>query len=75
MEPRTGPLNPMYGKSGELSPVSILVNVYDLDDILVSSFSSQVAAAQWLGVNQCTVSKYIKSHKVWNNKYTFRKSS
>jgi hypothetical protein len=73
MEPRTGALNPMYGKSGELSPVSIQVNVYSLDGTLINSFSSQVAAAEWLSVNQSTISRYLKS--VWNNKYLFRNSS
>jgi len=29
----------MYGKSGELSPVSIQVNVYSLDGTLINSFS------------------------------------
>src|SRR5689334_4556814 len=72
----SGANNPMYGKSGELSPVSIQVNVYSVvDNELVRSFPSQVAAAEWLGVNQSTVSKYIKSGKVWKQKYIFRKSS
>ena len=71
----TGALNPMYGKSGELSPVSIQVNVYSLDGTLINSFSSQVAAAEWLSVNQSTISRYLKSGKVWNNKYLFRNSS
>ena len=55
--------------------ISIQVNVYDLDYVLVRSFTSQVAAAEWLSVNQSTVSRYLKSRKVWNNKYTFLKSS
>src|SRR5689334_4904287 len=72
---RTGANHPMYGKSGELSPVSIQVNVYSVDNVLVGSFSSQVAAAEWLGVSNVTVHNYIKSGKVWNNKYMFRKST
>jgi group I intron endonuclease len=72
---QSGALNPMYGKSGELSPVSIQVNVYSLDNVLVRSFSSQSSCSKWLGINQYTVSRYIKSGKVWNNKYLFRKSS
>jgi hypothetical protein len=40
----------MYGKSGELSPVSVQVNVYSLDNVLVRSFPSQVAAANWLNI-------------------------
>ena len=40
----------MYGKGGELSPVSIQVNVYSIDKVLVHSFSSQVAVAKWFGI-------------------------
>ena len=53
----------MYGKGGELSPVSIQVYVYSIDNVLVRSFSSQSSCSKWLGVNQSTVSKYIKSGK------------
>jgi hypothetical protein len=70
----TGALNPMYGKSGDLSPVSIQVNVYSLDNVLVRSFTSQVAAAEWLSVNQSTVSKYIKSGKVFRKQYLIVRS-
>jgi predicted transcriptional regulator len=66
----------MVNGSGELSPVSIQVNVYSaVDNKLVHSFPSQVAAAEWLGVSNVTVHTYIKSGKVWKQKYTFRKSS
>ena len=58
---QSGANNPIFGKSGELSPVSIQVNVYSLDNVLVRSFSSQSICSKWLGVNQSTVSKYIKS--------------
>jgi len=78
---RTGELNPMYGKSGALNPMygitptnAMTINVYDIDNVLVHSFPSQVAAAEWLGVNQSTVSRHIKSGKVYNNLYIFRKS-
>jgi len=51
----------MYGKSGELSPVSIQVNVYSLDNVLVRSFPSKSSCSEWLGINQSIVSRYIKS--------------
>ena len=51
------------------------INVYSLNNVLVRSFTSQVEAAEWLGVSNVTVSNYIKSRKAWNNKYWFRKSS
>ena len=64
--------NPMYG----ITPTNAMtINVYDLDNVLVRSFTSQIEAANWLGVSNVTVSNYIKSRKVWNNKYWFRKSS
>src|SRR3954469_19184945 len=45
------------------------------DHVLVRSFSSQNAVANWLGIDNSTVSRNIKSGKVWNNLYVFRKSS
>src|SRR3954463_724511 len=45
------------------------------DHVLVGSFSSQLAVAKGLGVNQSIVSRYIKSGKVWKNQYRFTKSS
>jgi group I intron endonuclease len=67
----SGALNPMYGK---VAANAMTINVYDIDNVLVHSFPSQVAAAEWLGVNQSTVSRHIKSGKVYNNLYIFRKS-
>jgi len=69
---KTGAKHPMYGKSGELSPVSIPVNVYSHDNVLVRSFPSKVATAKWLNTSPRTVSRYIESGKVWNNQYIFR---
>jgi NUMOD1 domain len=68
----SGANNPMYGK---VSANAMTINVYDIDNVLVHSFPSQVAAAEWLGVNQSTVSRYLKSGKVWNNQYRFTKST
>ena len=57
----------MYGKEGELSPVSIQVYVYSaVDNQLVRSFSSQSSSfgrSKWLGINQSIVSRYLKSGK------------
>jgi len=69
---KSGENHPMYGK---VAANAMTINVYSLDNVLVRSFTSQVAAAEWLGVSNFTVHKYIKSGKVWNNLYTFRKSS
>ena len=77
---RTGANNPMYGRTGALHPMygkvpthAMTVNVYSLDNVLVNSFPSQVAAAEWLGVSNGTVRNYIQSGKVWKNLYVFRK--
>jgi hypothetical protein len=65
----------MYGKvpangfqSGHVPANAMTINVYDIDNVLVHSFPSQVAA-NWLGVSNITVSRYIKSGMVWNNQY------
>ena len=69
---QSGANHPNFG----ITPTNAMtIDVYDLDNVLVRSFTSQVAAAEWLSVNHSTVSRYLKSRKVWNNKYTFRKSS
>ena len=65
----------MYGKYGKVPANAMTIYVYSLDNKLVRSFSSKVAAAEWLGVSTTTVLNYIKSGKVWNKLYTFRKST
>jgi group I intron endonuclease len=86
---RSGANNPMYGKVpasafksganhtmyGKVPNHAMTVNVYSLENKLVRSFPSQVAAAEWLGVSNFTVHNYINSGKVWKQTYTFRKSS
>src|SRR5690349_24947401 len=68
---RSGANNPMYGK---VAANAMTVNVYSIDGTLINSFSPQVAAPEWLSVNHSTISRYIKSGKVWNNQYRFVKS-
>jgi len=63
---KTGVNHPMYGT---VSPTALSVSVYNLDNVLLKTFSSQVAAAEWLGVSNTTVSKYIRSRKVFRGKY------
>ena len=62
----------MYGK---VPAHAMTVNVYSLDNLLVRSFISQVAAANWLEIPRSTLQVYLRSGKVWNNLYIFRKSS
>jgi NUMOD1 domain len=54
----SGALNPMYG---QVAANAMTINVYSLNNVLVRSFTSQVEAAEWLGVSNITVSRYIKS--------------
>ena len=68
----SGANNPMYGK---VSANAMTIDVYDLDNVLVRSFSSKLAAANWLNTSPRTVSRYIESGKVWNKLYTFQNSS
>jgi len=55
---RTGPNHPMYGK---VAANAMTINVYDIDNVFVRSFPTQVAAAEWLNTTQTQVSRYIKS--------------
>jgi hypothetical protein len=67
-----GTNNPMFGK---VAANAITVYVYSLDNVLVRSFTSQVAAANWVNIPRTTLKRYLSSGKVWNNLYIFRKSS
>jgi len=69
---QSGANNPMYGK---LPANAMTIYICSLDNVPVQTFSSQVAAAKWLGVSNITVSTYIKSGKVFHKLYVFRKSS
>jgi len=69
---RSGANNPMYGK---VAANAMTVNVYSIDNVLVGSFTSQIAAANWVNIPRSTFKGYLSSGKVWNNKYFFRKFS
>jgi len=68
---KTGALNPQYGK---IPANAMTINVYSIDNLLVRSFPSQIAAANWLNIPRITFQRYLSSGKVWNNTYIFRKS-
>jgi len=54
---KSGDNHPMFGK---VAANAMTINVYSLDNVLVRSFISQVAAAEWLGVSNFTVHNIIK---------------
>jgi IS30 family transposase len=50
------------------------VFVFNLETLLVQTFSSQLAAAKWLGVAAPTVSKAIKRGHIVNGKYIIQQA-
>ena len=69
---QTGANNPMYGKTHTKEAralISIQVNVYSIDNVLVRSFSSQVAAAKFLNTSKVQVHRYVRSGKVFQSTY------
>ena len=59
-----GPYNPMYGKYGKVPANAMTIYVYSLDNKLVRSFTSQVAAANWLNIPRTSFQGYLNSGKV-----------
>lgn len=71
-ESHKGINHPMFGK---IAANSMKIFLYSLDNTLVKEFSSQVLAAEWLGISSRTLRHYlnkktfagkylIKSHKI-----------
>jgi len=68
-----GTLNHRFGKS---AVNAIIIHVLSVkDNQLVQSFSSQVATAKWLKVNESSVRRYIKSGKPFKNLYYITRKS
>jgi len=61
----SGANNPIFGK---VPTHAITVNVYSIDNLLVRSFTSQVAAANWLKIPRSTFQGYLSSGKVVGEK-------
>jgi len=59
---------------GNVGANALTVNVYSIDNVLVSSFTSQVACAKWLDVSEVTVRRYIKSGNVFRKQYLIVRS-
>jgi group I intron endonuclease len=74
---KPGELNPMYGRSHSPKTRKLLsslkckniVGVYDINGELVQLFNSNVEVAKFFNCNKTTVGRYVKSGKLWANKY------
>lgn len=51
---------------------SITVSIHNKNDELVKEFNRIKIAAKFVGLSPSTVSGYIKTGKLWNNKYYFK---
>lgn len=45
------------------------VYVYSLQNELIGEYNSAVKLGEWLKIDKSTVGKYIKSGKIWKDKY------
>ena len=74
---KPGNLNPMFGKNHSIETKLKMssakskspIGLYDIDNILIKSFINQVVAANYLSVNKSTINRYLKSGKLFLNKY------
>ncbi|RUS23423.1 hypothetical protein BC937DRAFT_88890 [Endogone sp. FLAS-F59071] len=57
----------MFGKSGVNSPTYV-------NNDLLFTYATQKLAASSLKIPEYTISRYIKSGKLWENQYFFRRS-
>lgn len=78
---KSGVLNPMYNKVHSLETrkkISLArsrnpLGLYDKENKLVKSFNNQVELASEFSLNKTTISRYIKSGKLFLGKYFIRK--
>lgn len=78
---KPGKLNPMFGKNhSEISKnlMSIKKSVtplglYDVNSNLIENFSNQIELANKFNVHKTTISKYIKTGKLFKGKFYIRK--
>jgi len=79
---KPGNLNPMYGKkhseeskskiSKSMSKYPLGVNIYDLNNNLLSKFNNNTELARHLGISKVTVSKYLNKSLVYKDLYCFK---
>lgn len=74
---KPGKLNPMYGRKHSEETRNLLsvrkskfiVGLFDVNNVLVMQFTNNVEVARYLGCHKGTVGRYIKSGKLWCDKY------
>ena len=73
---RSGENNPMFGRTGALHPRygkvptnAKTIYIYSLEYVLVETFSSMTAAANFLNTSTVQVHRYVRSGKVFQSKY------
>lgn len=74
---KPGNLNLMFGKKHKLSTKILMslkkssrpLGLYDINNIIIEKFINQVELAKKFNVHKSTVSKYVKSGKLFKDKY------
>jgi group I intron endonuclease len=74
---KPGKLNPMFGKKHRLSTIKLMslkksirpIGLYDFNHNLIEKFINQVELANKFNICKSTVSRYIKSGKIFKEKY------
>ena len=69
--------HPMFGKHHTAKTRSLIskmrskrpIGLFDLNNILLHEYPNQVVLAKFLRVNKTTISRYIKSGRVFQSKY------
>jgi len=74
---KPGELNPMFGKSHSSQTKKLIsikmstrpLGLYNTNNNLLEKYLNQVELAKKFGVNKTTISRYIRSGKLFKNKY------
>ena len=78
---KPGKLNPMFGKTHSevtkqlmsIKKSIIPLGLYDENNNFIEIFSNQVELANKFGVHKTTICKYVKTGKLFKNKFFIRK--
>lgn len=70
IQPRTIDLKTM--EKFQLRTKGVIIKVYDLKENLIYEFPTISKAAKFYGVHLSTISKYVETGKLWDNKFIFK---